>query len=206
MKNQLEKRMLATNLEVRSLEDGEAEVIEGYALKYEHWSDELGWYYPFREKLAQGCLDHADMSNVVALFNHDESQILGRSGVNVELLSDNIGLHFRIAPNNSTLAKDVLENVRSGIISQCSFAFTVPDEDGAEDWQETEAGTYERTINKIDKLYDVSLVTTPAYPDTEVVVGTRSKEMVEEIRNNPRQKEIDRMLQELDKEDILNSL
>jgi len=187
--------------------ENDTEVIEGYALKFDRWSDTLGWFYPFREKLEPGCLDDADTNNVVALFNHDQSQILGRTGVNLDLNVDNIGLKFRIKPTNTTLSNDLIENIRSGVINQCSFAFTIPDEEGAEEWRENkETGVYERYVRKIDKLYDVSVVTTPAYPDTEAVVGARSKEIVEELRSHPKKQEIQRMLVELDKEEILNTL
>lgn len=201
-----EVRQLTTKLELRTLEN-DTEVIEGYALKFDRWSDTLGWFYPFREKLEPGCLDDADINNVVALFNHDQSQILGRTGVNLDLNVDNIGLKFRIKPTNTTLSNDLIENIRSGVINQCSFAFTIPDEEGAEEWRENkETGVYERYVRKIDKLYDVSVVTTPAYPDTEAVVGARSKEIVEELRSHPKKQEIQRMLVELDKEEILNTL
>lgn len=105
------------------------------------------------------------------------------------------------------MSNDLLENIRSGVINQCSFAFTIPDEDDAEEWRENEeTGVYERFIKKIDRLYDVSVVTTPAYPDTEAVVGARGKEMVEELRSHPKKQEIRLMLNELEKEEILNSL
>lgn len=204
--NKMETRQLTTKLELRTLEN-DTEVIEGYALKFDKWSDTLGWLYPFREKLEPGCLDSTDTNNVVALFNHDQSQILGRTGANLDLEIDNIGLKFRIKPTNTTLSRDLMENIRSGVINQCSFAFTIPDEEEAEEWRENaETGVYERYIRKIDKLYDVSVVTTPAYPDTEAVVGARSKQKVEEIRNHPKLKEIKRMMDELDKEDIEKSL
>ena len=203
---EMETRQLTTKLELRKLEN-DTEVIEGYALKFDRWSDTLGWFYPFREKLEPGCLDTADTENVVALFNHDQSQILGRTGANLDLEVDNIGLKFRISPTNTTLSRDLMENIRSGVINQCSFAFTIPDEEGAEEWRENEeTGIYERYVRKIDKLYDVSVVTTPAYPDTEAVVGARSKEIVEELRGHPVKQEIKRMLDDLDKEEILNTL
>lgn len=203
---EMETRQRTAKLELRTLEN-EQEVIEGYALKFDKWSDTLGWFYPFREKLEPGCLDTANLNDVVALFNHDQSQILGRTGANLDLEIDNIGLKFRINPTNTTLSNDLLENIRSGVINQCSFAFTIPDEEEAEEWRENEeTGVYERFIKKIDRLYDVSVVTTPAYPDTEAVVGSRSKSLVEELRSHPQKQEIKSMLNELVKEEILNSL
>lgn len=188
-----EIRQVTTQIELRS--DGESnEIIEGYALKFDKWSDDLGW---FREKLASESLEKTDMSNVTALFNHNESQILGRSGINLELDVDNIGLRFKVKPTDTSYSRDLMENIRQGVINQCSFAFTVSREQDSEEWRENlESGIYERTIKNIDKLYDVSVVTTPAYPDTEVVVGARSKELVDKLEMRKQNKEIELLMLE----------
>lgn len=188
-----EIRQVTTQIELRS--DGESnEIIEGYALKFDKWSDDLGW---FREKLASESLEKTDMSNVTALFNHNESQILGRSGINLELDVDNIGLRFKVKPTDTSYSRDLMENIRQGVINQCSFAFTVSREQDSEEWRENlESGIYERTIKNIDKLYDVSVVTTPAYPDTEAVVGARSKELVDKLELRKQNKEIELLMLE----------
>lgn len=188
-----EIRQVTTQIELRS--DGESnEIIEGYALKFDKWSDDLGW---FREKLASESLEKTDMSNVTALFNHNESQILGRSGINLELDVDNIGLRFKVKPTDTSYSRDLMENIRQGVINQCSFAFTVSREQDSEEWRENlESGIYERTIKNIDKLYDVSVVTTPAYPDTEAVVGARSKELVDKLEMRKQNKEIELLMLE----------
>lgn len=188
-----EIRQVTTQIELRS--DGESnEIIEGYALKFDKWSDNLGW---FREKLASKSLEKTDMSNVTALFNHNESQILGRSGINLELDVDNIGLRFKVKPTDTSYSRDLMENIRQGVINQCSFAFTVSREQDSEEWRENlESGIYERTIKNIDKLYDVSVVTTPAYPDTEAVVGARSKELVDKLELRKQNKEIELLMLE----------
>lgn len=188
-----EIRQVTTQIELRS--DGESnEIIEGYALKFDKWSDDLGW---FREKLASESLEKTDMNNVTALFNHNESQILGRSGINLELDVDNIGLRFKVKPTDTSYSRDLMENIRQGVINQCSFAFTVSREQDSEEWRENlESGIYERTIKNIDKLYDVSVVTTPAYPDTEAVVGARSKELVDKLELRKQNKEIELLMLE----------
>lgn len=188
-----EIRQVTTQIELRN--DGESnEIIEGYALKFDKWSDDLGW---FREKLASESLEKTDMSNVTALFNHNESQILGRSGINLELDVDNIGLRFKVKPTDTSYSRDLMENIRQGVINQCSFAFTVSREQDSEEWRENlESGIYERTIKNIDKLYDVSVVTTPAYPDTEAVVGARSKELVDKLEMRKQNKEIELLMLE----------
>ncbi|WP_302372892.1 HK97 family phage prohead protease [Enterococcus asini] len=203
---EMETRQLTTTMELRELENNE-EIIEGYALKFNQWSNPLGIKNRFVERINSRALEETDMSNTVARVNHDKNQIVGRANANMDLEVDDIGLKFRIKPNNSTVTRDLIENIRSGLINQCSFAFTVAQEERAQEWVKSEErGMLERTINKIDKLFDVSMVTTPAYNDTEVVVGTRGLEMVEELTHNPNEQEIKRMLDDLDKEEILNTL
>ena len=192
-----EVRSISSTLELRSAEGSEKEVITGYALKFNRWSSVLGGW--FKEIIDPRALDQADMSNVVALFNHDESEVLARTGINLKLDVDDIGLRFEFTPNGTTYAKDLLENIRSGIITQCSFAFTIPNERDSEEWADGEDGIMERRIKRFDKIYDVSAVTTPAYPDTDVVVGARSKELAESITQQ-------KVLQSLEEQRELESL
>ncbi|WP_099973851.1 HK97 family phage prohead protease [Lactobacillus terrae] len=164
-------RTIQTQVELRNLEDdSESNIIEGYALKFDTRSNPLGLGTKFIETLSKRCLDNTDMSNVVATFNHDQSQVLGRSGVNLDLEVDDVGLRFKVDLPNTTVANDVKEMVRSGIISQCSFAFDLKEDGSADTWTKSEEKgiDYERTIRSIDHLYDVSVVTTPAYSDTSV--------------------------------------
>lgn len=188
--------------------------IEGYALKYNKPSEVLGGFVRFIEHIAPGALKNADMSNVVATINHDQNQVLGRSGVNLTLTPDDVGLKFKVVPTDTSFARDLMTNIKAGVISQCSFAFTVPDNDEAQDWEKStrDGVDYDRTIRQIDHLYDVSIVTTPAYPDTEATVGQRSMEMVKRMQteksdqrsalNQKRKK----MLRELERHELLGSL
>lgn len=191
-----EIRSISSTLELRAAEGSEKEVITGYALKFNRWSSVLGGW--FKEIIDPRALDQADMTNVVALFNHDESKVLARTGINLKLNVDDIGLRFEFAPNGTTYAKDLLENIRSGIITQCSFAFTIPNECDAEEWTEGEEGIMERRIKRFAKIYDVSAVTTPAYPDTDVVVGARSKELANSITKQSVEEQREREALELE--------
>lgn len=196
----MELRTTQTKVEVRSDEEN-SRTVEGYALKFNTRSQPLADNY-FIETLDKRCLDNTDMSNVVATFNHDQSKLLGRSGVNLTLAKDDIGLRFKIDLPNTTTANDVLEEVRMGILSQCSFAFTLPDDD-ADVWTRSneEDVEYKRTILSIDKLYDVSVVTTPAYQDTNVSVGARSKQAVEKLKGESLKK-----VRELKRQEALRKL
>jgi len=181
----VELRAIQTPVTIRSEDDKESRTIEGYALKFDTRSEPLAGNY-FIETLDRNCLDDTDMSNVVVTFNHDQSNVLGRTGVNLDLSVDDTGLKFRANLPHTTLANDVLENIRAGIISQCSFAFTLPDDTDADRWERVndDGVQYKRTINKIDKLYDVSVVTTPAYSDTNVSVDARSMNKVKDLQTD----------------------
>lgn len=195
-----------------STDENDDPVIEGYALKYDKPSEILGGFVRFREQIAPGALNGTDMSNVVATINHDQNQVLGRSGVNLTLKPDKVGLRFIVKPTDTTFARDLITNIRAGVINQCSFAFTVPDNDEAQEWTESTRDDvdYERTIRQIDHLYDVSVVTTPAYPDTEATVGQRSIDMVKRMQSKQEkdaaQQKRKQMLRKFERQSLLDSL
>lgn len=172
-------RLSTVDFEVRELPD-EPQKIVGYALKFNRESENLGG---FTEIIDANALAETDMNNVVALLNHDANYVLGRSGKNLDLIVDDIGLKFEFTPNDTSYVDDLIKNMRSGFIDKCSFAFTTDDDK----WEERENG-YLRTINKIKRLYDISIVTSPAYPDTEVVLSQRSIDKVAELNREERER------------------
>lgn len=167
------------DIELRAAED-KTEHIQGYALKFNSMSENLG----FREIIASGALDNADMSNVVLNFNHNSSNVLARNnktdGIgSLKLIVDEIGLFFDAIPTSTSYSKDLLENMRAGIINKCSFAFILDYSDNSAQtwvWDTGNIGYDLRTINKIKSISDVSIVTNPAYEDTESNVYVRAKE------------------------------
>ncbi|XRJ96187.1 HK97 family phage prohead protease [Latilactobacillus sakei] len=209
MTTDLETRQVTTTINLRQIDDSQEQVIEGYALKFNKESSVLGNYLRFKEIIDAHALDTTVMEDVVATFNHDQNQVLGRTKVNLELTVDNIGLKFRVKPTDTQFARDLIVNIKAGVINQCSFAFTIPDEQGVEEWVESdeEGVDYVRTVRKIDHLYDVSVVTTPAYPDTEATVGARSKKLVEELRKEPEWKAEKRaLLLQMNKDQLLEGI
>lgn len=161
-------------LEIRQLHEfvNDNNVVEGYALKFNTPSKDLGG---FIEKIDARALDDVNMDDVKLLFNHDRGNLLGRikSGT-LEVSVDEVGLKFRCELPNTTLGKDVMELVKRGDLSQCSFGFTVAEHEW--DWSGEKPV---RTIKKIDTLIEISLVSIPAYDDTDVTVAKRSLENME---------------------------
>lgn len=103
------------------------------------------------------------------MFNHDPNFVLGRNKAGtLELEEDDIGLKVRILLPNTQTAKDLVENIRCGDISQMSIGFIVEDDS----WG-TKDGIDIREIKKV-QLFDVSIVTFPAYTQTDC--GVRAME------------------------------
>ena len=161
-----ERRFFASKVGFETREGAVDEnIIEGYAAVFNKDSEDFGGWL---ERIAPGAFDEVLSDDAVALFNHDPNQVLGRNGVNVKLTQDTIGLKYRIKLPNTTLANDMRQLIKDEIISQSSFAFTVR----TQEWEHSKDKPSIRTIRKVERLYDVSPVTYPAYPDTSV--GTRS--------------------------------
>ena len=167
MKNK-EIRMLPLQ-ELRVSDETNSEIV-GHAAVFDSWSETLGGLFPFKEIVRKGAFkDSIAKDDIRALFNHDPNYVLGRNKANtLELEEDEIGLRVRITPPNTTWAKDLVESIRRGDISQMSIGFIVE-----EDTWGTKDGLDIREIKKV-QLFDVSPVTFPAYQETDV--GVRAME------------------------------
>ncbi|OXS67514.1 peptidase U35 [Lysinibacillus sp. KCTC 33748] len=155
-------------LQTRSQGDSESNVIEGYAAVFNSPTDIGG---TFTEVIEPGAFAEAIVSNedIRALFNHDWNNVLGRTKSGTLRLSEDAkGLKFEVDLPNTTLARDLSESLKRGDISQCSFGFIPTGESW--DW---EPEIPVRTINSVE-LHEISVVSIPAYEDTEV--SLRSKE------------------------------
>jgi len=191
---EMEVRVL--NLEDTEIRmDDDNPMLIGYAARTNSWTD-LGF---FKERIKPGAFEGVLGDDVRCLKNHDPNLILGRTTNGTLRLKENtVGLHFENDMPDTTTGKDVREEVRSKLITGCSFAFTIAEED----WKYyDDERVPERTILKVGKLYDVGPVTYPAYPDTSVAarsLESHKKEEIpekkEEIIDDERQKQINKRL------------
>ena len=150
----------------------EGSKIVGYASVFNQWADIGGI---FRERVKPGAFAKSiKESDVRALWNHDERFVLGRnkSGT-LTLEEDEQGLRVEIDPVPATWAKDLMVSMQRGDVNQMSFGFTV-------NKQDVNYERNERTLVDVS-LFDVSVVTYPAYPTTTAQVrGMFQKQDVEE--------------------------
>lgn len=154
------------DVEIRKSGNGKDWTMTGLAAVYEQLSEPLVTPFGrFREKLARGAFTDvlAEKPDVRLLFNHDENYVLARtrSGT-LELEETDAGLRIwgRVAPTGWAL--DLRESMQRGDVDQMSFAFTVEEDE----WEDKEDGAVIRTIVKVRELFDVSVVTFAAYPQT----------------------------------------
>ncbi len=161
----IERRILSSALEVRA--EGESTQIVGHAALFNRDSELIAG--SFIERIAPGAFTESlsKPDDVRALINHDPNLILGRNlSKTLTLREDDQGLHVTIDPPKTSYAQDLIESTKRGDISQMSFGFqTITDS-----WTRGENGAPDvRTLIKV-RLFDVSPVTFPAYPDTDVAV------------------------------------
>lgn len=125
------------------------------------------------ETVSPGAFSETLGGDIRALINHDSTLVLGRTTAGtLELREDEIGLWGRITINpNDRDAVNLYERVRRGDVSQCSFGFDIIEQST----EELPDGTIHWTLVRV-KLYEVSVVTFPAYQDTAVVARTRDAE------------------------------
>lgn len=176
-----EVRTLSTaGLECRASDS--ARTIRGYAAKFETLSENLGG---FREKISPGAFDDVLGDDVRALINHDPNLIIGRTASKTARIGvDDVGLWYEVDLPDTSAARDLSESINRGDVSQSSFAFTVAA--GGQDWTEDDEGRVIRTISKMQRLYDVSPVTYPAYPDA--TVGVRALDQYREQKTEEQRK------------------
>ena len=166
-----ETRVWRVDLEVRAGED--ADTIVGYAAVFDALSEDLGG---FRERIAPGAFARSvkEENDVRALWEHNPQYVLGRTKVGtLRLEEDKTGLRVEINPPATMWAGDLMRSMRRGDVDQMSFGFYVRDEAWERDG---EAGAV-RTLKDVD-LFDVSVVTYPAYPQTSAEARARAERVV----------------------------
>lgn len=180
-----ESRFLSASVELRAAAETEkAPVVRGYAAKFNVESENLGTEeYQFREIIKPGAFDDVLLDDVRALFNHEADLILARSKNGEGTLKigvDDIGLWYEFESPDTQVGRDLVTSLKRGDVDQSSFSFTVASD--GQIWEETKTGdgptVILRTITKVKRLYDVSPVTYPAYPDATVALRS-----LQEFRN-----------------------
>lgn len=185
---------------IRSYNNGEvisddSRKIYGCAVKFESESQDLG----FIETIKRGAItqETIDNSDIFALFDHNEDEVLarcryGKGSLKLELRDD--GLYYEFDAPNTEKGNEVLEHLKRNELEGSSFAFTLPKDGSGDRWYKDDDGNLRRDIYHIEKLYDVSCVYEPAYSLTSC--DRRALNMIDMAESLT--KKLDLMLDEIE--------
>ena len=165
MKSDREYRSM--ELHINQEEKAPSYEVKGYASTFEPYklfTDEDGVDY--YEQIDPHAFDNADLSDVVFRIDHEGAVYARTSAGTVELWTDEHGLGNRADLSKTQKARDLYEDIKVGNYPKMSFAFTV-----AEDHYDR--ATHTRIVDRVAKVFDVSPVSFPANPTTELSVSTR---------------------------------
>lgn len=162
-----------TELEIRSATlsaDNEHKKLVGYVVQWNKdsellWGEYIERFAPnaFADSLATG-------KDVRALFEHDNTKLLGRtSSGTLTLVEDNIGLRFELVPPDTTLGRDLLVSVERGDIGGMSFGFRT-----LKNMWDFSVEPNIRTVQQAE-LVEITVTSIPAYPDSSLELLKRSK-------------------------------
>lgn len=171
MNNEREFRSFAqiVRRDADDLEENRQYIVEGYASTFEPytlWTTEDG--VEIKEQIEPDAFAETDFSDVVFRIDHEGPVFARTSNGLVSLDVDEHGLKTRIDLSKTEKARGIFEDIEAGMYPQMSFAFTVE----REAWDRE---THTRHVEKIGKLYDVSAVSFPANPGTEIGVSLRDR-------------------------------
>ena len=199
--------IIRRNIEIRAAEDSRR--IEGCAVIFNSWSRDLGGFQEIirSSALTQELIDNSD---VIANINHDDALMVARwnrgtGTLNLELRED--GLHFSYDAPETERGNQLLWDIRHKNITECSFAFSLPNNSTCQRWYRAEDGSLKREITEIGGIYDVSCVNLGAYGDT--YVDSRAEKIdVESIKRSLDEAEAEekREVDEARKNEILSNL
>lgn len=154
------------DMQFRAAEQEEGEekryIVEGYATTYDDPYTLFSFDgVDYKEKISRDALAGADMSDVIFLYNHEGMVYARQSNGTLSLSSDERGLHVLADLGSTEESRKMFESINAGLVTQMSWAFTISDDEYDED-------THTRTVTGVKKVYDVSAVSIPANPSTDI--------------------------------------
>lgn len=135
-------------------------MVEGYATTFD---EPYEMYGGWSERISSSALAGADMSDVIFQLNHEGAPMARLSNDSMSLEINGHGLLVRAFLGGSQPGRDLFEAITNGLVTQMSWGFSIADDGVDEDYQ-----TRTSTITRVKKVFDVSAVSIPANPGTEI--------------------------------------
>lgn len=184
IKSEREYRMIQMpEMQFRALEDEEQKyIVEGYATTFD--DPYVLFEYDgnkYMEQITRDALLNADMGDVIFLYNHEGMVYARQSNGTLQLSINEHGLYVRADLSSTEASRQMYESIKAGLVTQMSWAFTVEEESYNEK-------TRTRSILKVRKVYDVSAVSIPANPNTDISARSYWDGVIEEERRRERER------------------
>ena len=146
----------------------------------------------YMEQIDRNALVGANMDDVIFLYNHEGMVYARMSNGTLKLSINDRGLYIEADLSSTEASRQMYESIRAGLVTQMSWAFTIEEDSYNEK-------THTRSILKVNKVYDVSAVSIPANPNTDVSARSYFDGVIEEERRRDleRRNWIDRMKSKL---------
>lgn len=151
--------------------------VEGYAstfndpyVLFEDWDGN-----EYREIISPDAFADADMGDVIMQYDHEGKVLARMSNGTLIVEPDEHGLFVAADLGGSQAARDLYEEISNGLVTRMSWAFSV----GADEYDRDSKTT---TITRVKKVYDVSAVSLPADPNTEISARNLLNGVIEQSR------------------------
>lgn len=199
IKNNREYRMIQLpEMQFRAMQEESEEPnyrVEGYATTYDE--PYTLFHYDgidYKEQISRDALAGADMSDVIFLYNHEGMVFARQSNGTLVLESNEHGLHVVADLSSTEASRQMYESIKAGLVTQMSWAFTIAD--GGDSYDEK---THTRSINSVSKIFDVSCVSIPANPSTDIAArsyfdGVIEAEKAERLEREAKKAELRELL------------
>lgn len=167
---------------IQNDDDEESYIVEGYATTYDDPYTLFSYDgIDYKEEISRDALADADISDVIFLYDHEGMVFARMSNDTLRLSSDDKGLHVWADLGSTEASRQMYESIKAGMVTQMSWAFTV----NADGYDER---THTRTITSVKKVYDVSAVSIPANPATDISARSYFDGVIEEERRRERER------------------
>lgn len=199
--NELIEKRIAEGREYRNMElrasgnAGDEMIVEGYATTFNEpyllWKEDN---YTVYEQVDRNAFTGCDMSDVIMQYDHEGRVFARMSNGTLSCTPDEHGLLTRADLGGTEQGRQLYEEIAGGYTTKMSFGFTVA-EDNRDIAENTETGevTITRTIRKLRKLYDVSAVSLPANPATNIAARTYGEGVIAEAKAERQRAEEERI-------------
>lgn len=169
-------------------DDKDSYKVSGYASTFDTYTLFEVDGIEYKERIDSHAFDDADMSDVIMQYDHTGRVFARTSNGTLSVSVDERGLKVEADLSTTEASRELYDEIASGLIIKMSFAFKVSEE-------HYDSNSHTRVVDKIAKVYDVSAVSIPANPDTEIFVrsaffdGVIEKEKAERLEQTRKEAE-----------------